>query len=344
MTGAACDNIFRRTSPYRHKFRAPWLRDDRECMKITDGFSMFSRTDHRYRPDRDAMTSHVRRLSLIIILPVFIIHIHCLPNAYGSSGHEIQTILESDIAAQSNPDGLMVSLGGYRRWIRGTEKDLGIPSSYLQTGVGLGTTPAYGRASVHAEWLAAVFAKLRVQYDRYRFYGVNAGLISFPSATASFSRADVDALKGTEEAGNGSRLLFRPILYAKVGPVIIVNQTDFAYFHFTGKGPYYLEWTYETLLQDGDSVVENRTSFLVQFMKGPGDTALLAGPYYEILHTAAANLKRQRAGIMAKWTPWNAVRSLQRPRFYAQIGHYLEDRNREGEYMATIGMGFDLNL
>lgn len=264
--------------------------------------------------------------------------------ANGAYANEVQTIVQADLAAQSNPEGLMVSLGGFRRWIGGTDKALGIPSSYLQTGFGLGTTPAYGRVSLHAEWLAAIFAKLRVQYDLYRFYGVNSSLLSFPSATAPFGRADVDALKGAEEAGNGSRLLIRPTLYAKAGPVLIVNQTDLAYFHFTGRGPYFLEWTYETLLRDGDRVLENRTNFLFQIIQGPGDISLLAGPYYEIMHAAAADLERQRGGVMAYWVPWDAVGALKRPRFYAQFGRYIEDRNRKSEYTAALGMGFDLDL
>ena len=197
---------------------------------------------------------------------------------------------------------------------------------------------------MYAEWLAAVFAKLRVQYDLYRFYGTNTSLLSFPSATSSFGRAAVDALEGTEEAGSGSRLLFRPTLYAKVGPVLIINQTDLAYFRFTGKGPYFLDWTYETLLQDGDHVFENRTNFLYQIKTGTGDAFLAAGPYYEIMRTAGAGLERQRAGIMAYWVPWETLGALNRPRFYGQIGHYIEDRNRKGEEIAAFGMGFDLDL
>jgi hypothetical protein len=264
--------------------------------------------------------------------------------AFGGSQREVRTVFEADLAAQLNPDGLIISLGEYRRWIRTSDADLGIPSSYLQTGLGAATTPGYGRISMHAEWLAAVFAKLRVQYDLYRFYGTNTSLLSFPSATAGFGKAEVDALEGREEAGNGSRLLIRPTLYAKAGPVIIVNQTDLAYFHFAGKGPYFLEWTYETLLKDGDHVLENRTNFLFQLVKGPGDVSFLAGPYYEVMHAAAADLKRQRAGVMAYWIPREAIGALQRPRFYAQIGHYFQDPNRDGEYMAALGMGFDLDL
>lgn len=267
-----------------------------------------------------------------------------LPLACGASEKDVRTVIEADLAAQTNPEGLMLSLGAYRRWIKGTDTDLGIPSSYLQTGLGIATSPAYGRASVHAEWLAAVFARLRVQYDLYRFYGTNTSLLSFPSATAPFGRADVDAREGQEEAGSGSRLLIRPTLYAKAGPVIIVNQTDLAYFHFAGKGPYFLEWTYETLLRDGDRVLENSTNVLFPIVKGTGDASLRAGPYYEIMRTAAADLKRQRAGIMAYWVPRDTMGALKRPRLFAQIGRYLEDRNRDGEYMAAFGVGFDLDL
>ena len=277
-------------------------------------------------------------LCLSLSLPVSI------PPAYGSSDKEAQTALQVDIAGQTNPDGLMLSLGGSRRWVRGIDKELDVPSSYLETGLVLGTSPAFGRASLYAEWLAVVFAKVRVQYDRLRFYGRSSSLLSFPSSTASFASADVDDQKGTEEAGNGSRLLIRPTLYAKVGPIIIVNQTDLAYFHFTGKGPYYLEWTYETLLKDGDHVMENRTNVLYEIRKGPGDASLLAGPYYDIMRPSEASLERQCAGIMASWVPWDSVGGLNRPRFYGQIGHYIEDPNRKGENMVAIGMGFDLDL
>jgi len=255
-----------------------------------------------------------------------------------------QTVIQADLAAQTNPEGLMVSAGGYHRWIAGTDKELGIPSSYFQTGVGIGSTPAYGRASLHAEWLAAVFAKLRIQYDYYRFYGTNTSLLSFPSGAASFGKADVEAREGTEQAGSGNRFLIRPTVYAKAGPVVIVNQTDLAYFHFTGRGPYFLDWTYETLLRDGDHLIENRTNVLYPAIQGPGEVSLLVGPYYEIMHTAAADLKRQRAGVMAYWVPWDALGSFKRPRFFAQVGHYMQDRNREGEYTGAIGMGFDLDL
>lgn len=265
------------------------------------------------------------------------------PEAYAAAGEDVRTVLQFDLVGQTNPEGLMLSAGGYRRWITGRDEMLGIPSRYLQTGFTLATTPAYGRASVHAEWLAAVFAKLRFQYDLYRYYGMNTSLLSFPSADSPFDSAEVDALDGMEEKGWGTRVLLRPTLYAKAGPVLIVNQTDLAYFRFPGTGPYFLDWTYETLLKDGDAVVENRTNILYEILKGTGEVSLMAGPYYEVMRTGAADLRRQRAGIMVYWVPWERLGSWDRPRVFAQVGRYLEDRNRDGEYMTTFGIGFDLD-
>lgn len=47
---------------------------------------------------------------------------------------------------------------------------------------------------------------------------------------------------------------------------------------------------------------------------------------------------------MGYWVPWEAAGTFKRPRFFAQIGRYMEDRNREDEYMAAHAMGFDLDI
>lgn len=255
-----------------------------------------------------------------------------------------QTVFQTDAAGEVNPEGLLLLFGVYHRRTAAMDESLGVPSSYVQTGMGLGTTPAYGRANVYVEWLPAVFAKLRLQYDAFRFYGRNTALLSFPSADSPFGRRDVKEKEGTEEAAYGNRVLIRPTLFAKAGPVIISNQTDIAYFHFTGRGPYFLDWSYETLVKNGDHVWENRTNVLVQAWKGAGAASLLAGPFWEITHATAANLTRRRAGVMAFWEPQSMMTSPVRPRIFAQYGIYVSDRNRQGEGFGAIGIGVDYDL
>lgn len=253
----------------------------------------------------------------------------------------VQNRLKADLAGQVNPDGVVALFELSRRWIGTLNKELNIPASYFQTGLGLGSTPAYGILNAHLEWQPVIFASLRMQYDFYRYYGANAGLLSFPSAGSPFGEKEVEALEGREEAAYGNRFLVRPTLYATAGPILIMNRTDLAYVHYTGQGPFFLDWNYETLLSDDDHVIENRTNVLLELRKGTGKARILAGPYYEIMHASSSRLRRNRAGGMVSWIPADSWGPLKRPRVYAQAGVYLHDRNREGEGYAALGAGFD---
>jgi hypothetical protein len=260
------------------------------------------------------------------------------------SEKKIQSTFHADLAGQVNPEGLQLFVGGYRRWISAMDQELGTPSSYLQTGAGLGVSPAYAKAAIHGEWMPALFAKVRLEYDQYRFFGDFGALLSFPSADSPFGKHEVDAMEGQEEKAWGRRVLLQPTLYAKAGPVIISNQTDLAYYRFSGNGPYFLDWEYDTLLKDGDSVIANRTQFLLKPWKRGQEAMLLVGPYYEVTHARDADLTRQRLGGVLYWVPAAKLGSFDRPRIYSQIGVNLQDRNRDNEVYLTLGIGFDFDL
>ncbi len=255
-----------------------------------------------------------------------------------------ETALQADLVGEANPEGVMLVVGGFRRWIQEFDRTYGIPASYLQAGGMLGVNPAYAQASVYGEWMPALFAQLRLQYDLYTYFGANGGLLSFPSADARFGDKEVDARKDQEESGAGHRILFQPTLRAKVGPFILRNQTDAAYYLFPGSGPYFHELEYDTLLKNGDFLVANRTQALFEAWKGKQDEVLLAGPYYEVTHAGDADLTRQRAGGVLYWVPKENVWLLDRPRIYAQFGVNLQDRNRDHELFAVFGVGFDYDL
>ncbi len=256
----------------------------------------------------------------------------------------VQTTLTADLAGSVNPDGLLLLIGGYRRWVHEMNREYKMPSSYLETGASFGVTPAYGQASAYVEWMPAIFATFQVQYTLHRYFGERGALLSFPSKDAKFGKNEVDALKGQEEKATGQRILFQPTFVAKVGATIIRNQTDLSYFRYNGQGPYFLEWEYDTLVKNGDFVVANRTFLLWKIWGGAGEAALLVGPVYEITRASNADLTRQRLGSQVFWSPTDAVGSLHRPRIYAQTGVNREDRNRRGEVYAIIGCGFDLDL
>ncbi len=266
------------------------------------------------------------------------------PAGVEASERSLETTLQADLAGSLNPEGLLLTLGGHRRWISGMNEEYGVPSSYIQSGAMFGVSPAYSHLSAHVEWKPVIFAQVRLQYTIFRYFGDFGALLSFPSKDSPFGKDETDALEGQEETGWGQRLLLQPTFTAKAGPVIIRNQTDAAYFTYNGAGPYFLEWEYDTLVKDGGWVVSNRTFLLWEAWKGPDKAALLAGPVYEITRSFSADLTRQRIGAVALWTPAKQAGLFQKPRVYAQAGMNLEDRNRDGEVYFIIGAGFDHDL
>ncbi|HPS93154.1 MAG TPA: hypothetical protein PK600_01655 [Deltaproteobacteria bacterium] len=255
----------------------------------------------------------------------------------------VQNTLTADLAGSRNPDGVMLTIGWFRKWIQEIDEH-GLPSRYVQAGANMGVSPAYAKGAVYAEWGPVVFATVRLEYDLYSFFGTNSGLLSFPDARSKFGWHELKNLEGEEETGTGQRILVQPTLYAMAGPVIVMNQTDLTYYRFNGRGPYFLDWEYEMLIQDGDSAFANRTQFLIPAWKGEGQAVLYTGPYYEITHARDADLTRQRIGWFEYWVPADRLLCMNRPRIYSMAAFNIQDRNRQGEIYLAMGVGTDFDL
>jgi hypothetical protein len=169
-----------------------------------------------------------------------------------------------DLGAKINPRGLGF-LGGvkYRNSYHYDAKYDAV-SSYWETGINIGITPAFMMAGIHAEWMPWLFLQMRAQYDYIEYSGINDGLLSFPSANSPYGD-DVRKDRRDEEKTHGSRIMLQPTLQGKVANFIIRNQTDLAYYTFAGRGSYFLELFYNILMKDGDYLVANRTQFLYTF-------------------------------------------------------------------------------
>lgn len=255
-----------------------------------------------------------------------------------------RTTLHADLLGRHNPVGLMLMAGGYRRWPIRTAPETGATLAYLQAGLSAGVNPAYGQLSAHVEWMPAPFLRLRAVYDLFGYFGANGALLSFPSADAPFGDDELDARSGTEESGTGHRFSLQPVLRFRIGPVILRNRTELAYHRFDGAGPYFYEWAYDTLLRDGDVLLDTRTQVFVEAWKGTGAAALFAGPFHQFTRAFDAGLDRQRVGGLVHYVPTQRLWSLDRPRFFARVGVNVRDRNREGEVFALFGLGIDLDL
>ncbi len=255
-------------------------------------------------------------------------------------------LLNAELGGRLNPQGLYLSGALNYRNVYGYDSRDDLVTAYWQTGVGLAVSPSMSRASARFEWMPWLFLPLKLEYDYDRYFGRNWGLLSFPSARSSISD---DAIKqksdrNEEEATDGHRLLFQPTLQAKIGPVYLRNQTDLAYYFFSGKGPYFLDLEYYTLLKDRDLLISNETTVLFEIWKGSSKRVLLAGPYYEVTRVRDAEITQQKIGIAFSFTPWETIGMLDKPYLQIKFGYYLEDPDRQQQVYLLIGMGFDLHF
>lgn len=212
-------------------------------------------------------------------------------------------------------------------------------SSYWQTGAGIDVIPSYAEPSIHFEWMPTLFLIARLEYDGYYYFGKNGSLLSFSSGKDPFGDQVIRARRGTEEPGVGSRLFFQPTIQLKIGDIVLRNQSDIAKYWFPGKGPFFLEQEYDTLLNDGDHLFANRTQVLKEISSGPDKGSILLGPYYELVHAEAADLTRQRIGVLFYSEQNHKKLSFETTHFFAEIGYNLQDRNRGQEIYFLIGVG-----
>jgi len=248
-----------------------------------------------------------------------------------------------DLGGKINPRGLAF-LGGikYRNSYHYDEKYDAI-SSYWETGIDIGITPAFMQAGVHAEWMPWLFLQMRAQYDYIAYTGINDGLLSFPSANSPYGD-DVRKDRRDEEKTHGSRIMLQPTLQGKVANFIIRNQTDLAYYTFAGRGPYFLELWYNTLMKDGDYLVANRTQFLYSFFSDSKGKKLFSGPYYEVTRAVDAQITQQKLGVALLWEPAPSLFHISHPHLGVMGGYHLQDPNRQGQFYLMMAVGFEFNL
>lgn len=244
-----------------------------------------------------------------------------------------------DMILRTNPDGIMAIIGMNYQRIYKIDSHYNIPSNELKIGGNVGINPTYGQFSLYSEWLPLVFLRLRLQYDKYVFLGQYGGLLSFSSADQPFGDTIIDNRSGDEEKVMGDRIILNLLLRAKLGNIIFRNQSTMARYYFYGKGPYFLEWEYDTLLKNNDMLYANDFSLLYE-IKFNQKTQLFIGPYHEWVYAKSSKLTRQRIGLnlFLESNKWQYFKSQ---RIYCRVGTNLEDRNRDGEIFALFGFGVD---
>lgn len=245
-----------------------------------------------------------------------------------------------DLVGRINPRGLGFFGGFNYRHVYGYDEKYEVESAYWQTGLGLGISPAALQAGLHLEWMPWLFLPLRLKYDYYQYTGSSGALLSFDSPNAPYGDEVRDS-RHDEERGSAHRLSFQPTLQGKIGPFIIRNQTDFAFFRFSGKGPYFLEIEEDILLKEEDFLFVNRTQLMYSFFSDKQNKKLLGGPYYQITRSSETKITQQKLGLAFYWEPAVSIRYLGRLHLGMMTAYHLEDPSRQGQLYFLVAAGFE---
>ncbi|MBI5445640.1 MAG: hypothetical protein HY900_31045 [Deltaproteobacteria bacterium] len=284
------------------------------------------------------------RLGVDVLLGVAFVVATCAPvRAEGpeASGHTAagRTTVATDLGGRANPAGIFLRGALATRREGPVDPAAGAASWALEAGSSLTVSPSSAQGGVFAEWTPAPFLLLRAEYDLTAYFGRYGGLLSFPSGSAPFGDRELQKRRGDEEQALGHRAFLQPTLRARLGPFVLRNQTDLAYYRFGGTGPYFLEQEFDTLLKDGDVLLANRTQVLADLTWPAGTGALVAGIGYEVVHARAADLTRRRWSAIGYWEGAEASLLGTRPHAFGELGWNARDRNREGRWFAVLGAG-----
>ncbi|MDH5392268.1 MAG: hypothetical protein OEY11_03675 [Gammaproteobacteria bacterium] len=251
--------------------------------------------------------------------------------------------LELDLLSLYNPLGLSVSANGFYRTVYRHDDSPLWHGLYYQSGLQANLNPAFFRTGFHFELMPVTVLQIRLQYDRLKFSGKNASLLSFASNQDLFGDDELENRAGDEQAGYGNRVLFQFTLRAQFASTIVRNVSVLSSYSFPGPGPYYLEREHEILMAADDELLANKFFLLFETVLDSGRVHRYIGPYHEYLHVKKSDLIQERVGIT--WYQQYAARLsvFNNPRWYIQAGSYLKDQNREAEIFLIFGIGGDIH-
>ena len=250
--------------------------------------------------------------------------------------HALQVVTDATLVGSANPAGVQAELSGSLR-LPFSGSDPEAPDSYLQAGLATQATPAYAGAGVFGEWQPAPWLSLHVQESRFHYFGASGALLSFSGPGAGYGTADLDRLKGQEEAGSSNQFQCQPTLQAQVGPVVFRDEATVTWFRFQGRGPWFYEPDNDLLLHRSDRVQDNVAQVLLESRTDSG--LVYAGPSYQTTRSREAGLCRRRLGLAGSWLAESDWGMAGRPNAFAFAGRDLKDPNRTGQIYVALGIG-----
>lgn len=262
----------------------------------------------------------------------------CLALATGAAAVEptTETLQSMQLGAAANPGGLRLLWSGSLRrtfaW-----RTAGEPWSCLEGGATAWLTPAYGLAGLFAEWQPVPVLVLRAEGQQIRFTGRYGGVLSFQHAHDPFGQPVLVQRRGEEEKESARRLLVQATLQYQTGSFFFRAPFAAVWTRNAGQGPWYYDPYADTLLADGDRLVDAHVQAGWTGSTEVGDLAI--GPGYQLTRTREAQLERRRAGLFVFLTRPRPLGGFQRPYLAFNAGRVLQDPNRTRQIFIEASIG-----
>jgi hypothetical protein len=203
-------------------------------------------------------------------------------------------------------------------------------------------TPAGARLGGWIELTPVRFFVVKAGAEAGQYFGAFHSLTSFDSRLDPFD-ADTRRARDSAQSGRTYKLYFTPSLQARTGRFAARSIASFERWSSTAAGPFFYEPTRDTLLAvDGDDIASLTTLVLYQHpLRGGGQFS--TGPIHSIVRTHRSSLNKiQKLGVVAVHQMSGRHFGISRPIISAQAAYYLDDPAKEGQWSATVAIGFSI--
>lgn len=251
------------------------------------------------------------------------------------------TDLRGQLGASFNNAGAQLSLDLSRRRPLSRSRHPLLSDAHIGVGGSTAFTPAHLRAGVWLEAAPVSVFVLRVGAEPAYYFGTFDSLASFGSRRDAFD-TDSRRERGGAASGTAARLYVTPTLRLRAGRFVGLASADLEWWWSNAAGPFFYEPTRDTLLDvSGDRLMTVTSAVLYEHPLATG--RLTTGVTHSRQRVRGGSLNEiQRLGVVVIRQSEGHFLSLDRPSVTISASRYMDDPSKQGEWTASIAIGFSL--
>lgn len=255
-------------------------------------------------------------------------------------------VYRSTSALRYNPLGLSTFFRiGYQRPLLGPQKSILLQRTYVGLHAVTTITPAFIRGGIRADIQPLAFLQFLFAYEGMKLFGTFDTMQSFQKVSEDFSdKAQVTrGLQGKNQATTGAIFTTDVILQAKLGPILLLSDTQFIHtdFKITAGDRFYFDLPLGMLAMDNGWQVANETdlSYVTDFGLAVGARHGVYHVFYDKAAIAGAEVRAKEietvefAGPLIGWL-WkehNGPKHFNAPGLFLNVSFWIKNPYRTGQ-------------